>query len=203
MNKMYIFLAYCMSLFSLYASEIQCLVRTIPPEALNVIMCVRHSFYNGPRNSAEKTAWNVMVNHKECSRWDELDYWYAIHEISQEYVSTSQEDYKNYFHNGYIFCVLESVRMAVIHQYKLYDYPGFWNFLISCPDYQELIFSIYEMIQKDKNIYNQLSSQSYKTLCTEYQKMKMHRDEKKRILSMHESNRPVFIQEEPLLDSSI
>jgi hypothetical protein len=178
-------------------TDIPCVIRTIPPDTINAIICVSHSFYNGPRHSADKTAWNVLMNYKECAQWDELDYWYAIHQISSEYKDAQENDFRNYFAGGYVFCILESVRIAVIQQWKLYDFPAFWKFLRSCPDYQDIILSIYEIIKTDNKSYNQLTNQSYKMIVSEYQKIKTQYDEKNRIFTAHaQSQKEVIPQEE-------
>lgn len=184
-NKYLLFCIFALSpIFS--ARHMTSLIKTVPSASMATVVMTNHTFYNAPRNSIDNPSWNILTNHKECAQWDELDYWNAMFEISQQSIEVPIEEFKNYYAFGYIFCVLESVRFTVLRQWKLYDYSAFWKFIHSFPDYQECMIYVYDILQKDKTSYNSVSGQAYKLICSEYFKIKQQTDEKNKILIEHQ-----------------
>lgn len=187
MKKRYIVLPILACTFFSYASDLLIqIMKTQPSAEINNIIYTRHTFYNTPRQGVDNKAWDAFVNPKECAQWDEYDYWCALHYVSQQQNNIFDEEYKSYYAGGYIFYVLDSVLINLIHQWKLYEYTGFWKFLSSLPDYADYIVSSYELIQKDKNAYNALTSSSYKKIHAEYQKIKDQEKEKEKISKINQ-----------------
>lgn len=204
MNKSLSVLSCFIYFSALNSTPIPFILKMVPADSINAVICTRKTFYNRPRTQVDDPAWNVFMNPAECASWDELDFLLAIHEISAQQDNIEPEEFVAYCSGGFLFSVLESVRLSVMQQWKLYDYPAFWLFLQSFPDYPQRIVNIYELVQSDKKCYNQLSGQAYKKICAEYQKIKAQWDEKDRIFALHTKlKQESEIPAEEIQDSSL